>query len=50
MEARILGHEDAVPALDLVWSSPLLVGSSVTYRPLSFVFLDMTGPWKAANC
>ena len=42
MEARILGHEEAEPALNLVGRSPSLVGSSVTNRPLSFVFLDTT--------
>ena len=40
MEARILGREEAEPALDLVGRRHRWVGSSVTNRPLSFVFLD----------
>ena len=35
MEARILGHEHAGPALDMVGGRPSLVGSSVTNGLLS---------------
>ena len=47
MGARILGHEHAGPALDLVGSSPSLVGSSVTHQAATVYLLEENKILKA---